>query len=330
MYYEIQNIEPFNDIFYRSCFFNSFFSVIQHYGKCILPYLMHDTMIYVLDGGEDVLIKSEFAFLDKAELNIILTKQGIEMCTYVKQNDIISCFHENLRNDRPVILWIDAFYIPYRKDTYQKLHWPHTVLLYGYQEKDECVYVIDHTWRENLTYEKKKLTNRHLIESYDAYLANFLLIEQEPLSCYIFEERKGYENPENIKEYSDIFRSNLLKNRLIMQQSLEALQLFTNSISFDALISNNYHADRFVEGVNSIILNKELEIYRFDKFFTHMNNWINLQKKILDKWIAIRARLLKFIFSNRQDNELCRFLAHQMKCVLQEEYAVYKLLISSI
>lgn len=335
MCHEIQNMEPFNDVFYRNCFFNSVFPVIRHYGRDILPYLMYDMTVYILYGEKDVLIKSDFTLLDGTELNIhklngTLTQQGIQMHLSERQNEIIPYLHENLGQDRPVILWIDAFYCPYRKDTYQKLHWPHTILAYGYDEDDSCVYIIDHACRENLTYQKRELKTRHLIESYDAYLSTFLSQEPEPFSCYIFSKREDFVKPADDKDAATLFRKQLLKNRFLMQQSLETLQFFSKSISLDMLVGDHHYIDRFVDGVNSIVLHKELEIYRFTKIFPHMQEWIQIQKLITNRWIVIRAKLLKTVFSKKKDHELRELLGYQMKCLLQEEYAAYRLLISNL
>lgn len=328
MNYKIQNIEPFNDTYYRSCFFNSFFSVIRHYGKNILPYLMYDITVYVL-YEEDVLLRSEFTFFEETDLDRTLTRQGIKMQTLVEQDNIIPYLYKNLRNDRPVILWIDAFYIPYRKDVYHTLHWPHSILVYGYDEGDESFYVIDHTWRESLSYEKKKLTASALAESYDAYLKMYLSSENVSESCYVFEKNREH-SMESIEEYRDIYRNCLLNHRRTIQRSLENLQLFSNSISYTSLINNIDYMKQLVEGINSIILNKDFELYRFAHFFPYLDNWFELQKKITSRWSIVRAKLLKVVFSNKKENDLSDVVASQIKSIIQEEYAGYKILMTKL
>jgi hypothetical protein len=203
-------------------------------------------------------------------------------------------------------------------------------LAYGYDEDDSSIYIIDHTWRENLAYRKRELKTRHLIEGYDAYLSTFLSQEPEPFSCYMFSKRKDFVTPEDDEDVAALFRKQLLNNRFLMQQSLETLQFFSKSISFDAIVRDHHYIDRFVGGVNSIILHKELEIYRFTRIFPHIQEWIQLQKLIADKWVVIRAILLKTVFSKREDHELQELLGYQIKCLLQEEYTAYRLLISNL
>lgn len=329
MSYKIQNIEPFNDIFYRSCFFNSFFSVIKHFGKTILPYFMYDIMVYVLCDDEEVLMKSEIVFLEEVDLHRILKHQGIDMYTTVVYNNIIPFLYENLYCDKPVILWIDAFHTSYRKDVYHKSHWPHSILIYGYDEETERFHVIDHCRKEDLLYEKKELPANELIESYNAYLQRYLLSENALESCYIFEEN-GKLSVEKIEEYTEIYRGNLIKHRRIMQESLDVLQLFSNSISYNYLINNVDYLKRFTEGISNIILNKEFELYRFNQFFPYMNQWTELQKKITSRWSIIRAKLLKLVFSNKRQNDVVDIVACQMNAIIREEYTSYKILMKNL
>ncbi len=329
MSYKIQNIEPFNDTYYRSCFFNSFFPVIKHFGKAILPYFMYDIMVYVLCDEKEVLMKSEIVFLEEVNLHRILKLQGIDMYTTVVYNNIIPFLYENLYCDKPVILWIDAFYTSYRKDVYHKSHWPHSILVYGCDKETERFYVIDHCRKEDLLYGKKELSASELFESYNAYLSRYLLAENALESCYVFEEI-GESCMENVEEYKEIYRVNLIKHRRIMQRSLDALQLFANSISYNFLINNADYLKRFTDGISNIILNKEFELYRFKQFFPYLNHWSELQKKITSRWSVIRAKLLKVIFSNKKPCDLADIVACQMKSIIQEEYICYKMLMKNL
>ena len=251
------------------------------------------------------------------------------MQTLVEQDNIIFFLYKNLRNNKPVILWIDAFYIPYRKDVYYKSHWPHSILVYGYDEGDESFYVIDHAWRESLSYEKKKLAASALMESYNSYLKRFLASENVSETCYVFDKNKEL-GIESIKEYQDIYRTCLLNHRKSIQRSLQNLQLFANSISYTSLINNINYMEQLAKGINRIILNKEFELYRFSLFFPYMKNWFELQKSITSRWSIIRARLLKVVFSNKKENDLSDVVASQIKSIVKEEYAGYKILMANL
>ena len=34
----LDNITPFNELFYKSCFYNSLFSVVTHFNKDLIPF----------------------------------------------------------------------------------------------------------------------------------------------------------------------------------------------------------------------------------------------------------------------------------------------------
>lgn len=42
----IEPIEPFNEIYYQSCLYNSLFPVIRHFQLSILPLLINDWLVY--------------------------------------------------------------------------------------------------------------------------------------------------------------------------------------------------------------------------------------------------------------------------------------------
>lgn len=57
---------------------------------------------------------------------------------------------------RPVVLWVDCYELPIRKDTFRKKHLPHTILVHGYNDCTGHFHIIEHLQMENLSYDKKQ------------------------------------------------------------------------------------------------------------------------------------------------------------------------------
>ncbi|MFB8733476.1 hypothetical protein ACEQPO_04720 [Bacillus sp. SL00103] len=45
---QISGIHPYNDLFYRGCFFNCFFPIVKLYDQEVTPYLLNDQFAYGL------------------------------------------------------------------------------------------------------------------------------------------------------------------------------------------------------------------------------------------------------------------------------------------
>lgn len=50
----LENIEPFNDIWYKNCFYSSLFPIVLYFNKTITPYLFNELYFYSYDSDEMV------------------------------------------------------------------------------------------------------------------------------------------------------------------------------------------------------------------------------------------------------------------------------------
>lgn len=150
--YEAENIEPFCDIFYIDCFYNSLFPILKKYGvdkKVILG-----SYVPVLRKDDGLGAKLEWKCAgDRRE---ILGRYGVVEMSYEEEQDICETVKAHLDMDELVIVYIDCFYEKGRYDTFMKEHWPHTILVYGYDEIEEEFSILEHTDKEKLDYADRK------------------------------------------------------------------------------------------------------------------------------------------------------------------------------
>ena len=152
------DIKPFKKLFYRGCFYNSLLSILFSYNKNINDLLLNDEIQYQFKNKKD----NEYLGIQyKAirPINVMLKGLGVDFQYSYERYDLIENLINNIDQCRPVIIWVDYFYLPYRTDTYQVVHWGETILIIGYSLKDKIFFAIDQLEKERL----KKIRSRYLI-----------------------------------------------------------------------------------------------------------------------------------------------------------------------
>ena len=146
----INQIEPFNDIFYKSCFYNSLIPILIYYGKDFMPIIVNDICVYQkkrLDSKNTTLTVGYLSQRDPFE---IIEDMGIQVSSKAESGDIIHDLVNAIKNKVPVIIWVDCYYASIRKDVYHKKHQGHTWLVYGVDEEQRVFYIIEHSIRDIL------------------------------------------------------------------------------------------------------------------------------------------------------------------------------------
>ena len=114
---EIVSINTFNDFYYKSCFYNAFFSIVNYFDKDILPILSNDVLIYHKEDNEE---NMEIKYLEIQQFINVINSVGIGVKLKFKCEDVISDIKSALCRNRFVILWIDCYYESNRKEMYLK------------------------------------------------------------------------------------------------------------------------------------------------------------------------------------------------------------------
>lgn len=298
----------------------------------ILPYLTYDVSVYTCSQESMAMqIKSEYFFIRDVQFGNIVSKQGLKMETWLRSQDVVEQIRNSISRNSLVILWVDAFHITYRKDTYHAIHWPHTLLIYGFDDGNSMFQVIDHDRRENLSYEKKTISYEEIRLSYQAYLEDFLFTENEPASFYEFRKGSGTENIISSQECLRIYKESLQDNKKILRQSLDVLRMFCNTAPYEitAAVQQPKRLESLIKGFTSVILAKDLEVYRTNLLFPEMNGVLLLQRDIAKSWLLARSRLAKVLFTNQWKQETLDFVLQKIKDAFDMEYQNYKLFFSN-
>lgn len=292
-------IEPFNDIYYYNCFYNSFFSVLKFYNKSLIPYLTRSTIYYTANPKG---ITFDMDYLIGTKFEVVLERSGIEVSSMKISSNIVEDAIASISNERPVIIWVDCFYESFRPDMYMKEHWPHTLLIYGFNQEEQLVYVIENKHRDTLSYEKRTLNFEELKNCYEGFIQN---LYRKPWSDTYMEyglilQNKAHRGEEKISvQYFEDYIKHVNNNKDSISGGIELFKDIT--YKYCEIINDkdslNEYIDTIIEGVNRIINAKLLEKYKLSLIIQNDDKCIPGIQAIIDNWCFIRSKLVRFYYS---------------------------------
>ena len=328
----LDNIQPFNEVFYKGCFFNSLFPAIRHFNKSILPVLVNDVTVYkrVAENGN---LRLSMRYLSKNSLEDVLDNMGIAIDSFSYRENLTDNITKAILLGRPVIIYVDSFYEPFRIDTYQKKHVQHSFLVYGYDYNKSVMNIIEHKHRDNLSYENRVIKYSDIKNSYEGFHMEFQSNIEIP-SYYEIQLIKSYIDKTNIdfslNECIKVLIENFVEKEEQFFYGLEQLKVFTGE--FGELVSNelilNKEVDNLIKGFNKIINVKQVEIYKISRLFGEKNNIVKIQQECLEHWNLIRAVVAKYKYSNIYRIENFGKLGEILKTIYKIEKLYYRNIVS--
>lgn len=290
----LEGIEPFNDIFYKDCFYNSFFAIAKYLNRNTDRFFANDSFVYSTRDDKSPL-NVEVEYIVAEGLISQIEKCGIKTRTVISSNDIIRDIKMALAIDRPAIVRVDCYYESIRKDTYQKKHWPHMLLVYGYDDAEQVFNIIEHTDINGLDYSKKTIRYQELIQCYIGLQSNFIVGDSYPTFLEFYIEETDFQG-ESEAQYILLLAQNMIKNKDILLQRLDRIKTFTEDVN--RVIFNEEELSQNIEHISFSLTNmlriKYTEAYRNAKLLKDeagiaetMNEIINLlrlAKNIVDKY----------------------------------------------
>ncbi|WP_162463128.1 carbamoyltransferase C-terminal domain-containing protein [Paenibacillus psychroresistens] len=324
----IENIAPFNDIYYKSCLYNSLFPAVFHFNKSIAPFLINDVIVYDITEsveGPQCLIE----YLPNKSLEEMLEDVGISYKGDRYADNLLKKVISAINQGRPVLFWVDCFDISIRADTFHKKHLPHTILVYGYDEETQILHIIEHKQSENLSYARRTIPMADIQKAYDGFHEHFHRHNPIMETYYEFYLKAGASAGQELTTQSEssLYLELLLRKLPNIQSGLEKLKLFLEWFSQQIIEKRTPsipYTTQLLEKLNSLISAKQVELYKFSLLFHNHENLKSLLKQILGDWVAIRAVIAKYYYSNKYNPELFQGLQGSLKRIYISEIEYYQ------
>lgn len=148
---KIEGVQPFNKFYLKSCYYHQLVAGLACFGISVEGIVL----------GSFVFPKKHFEIekisIPEKTLGKVLGFQN-KRCNLSKKQ--LLC---NIDKQRPIIVGVDCFYYESRPDTYQKLHDPHYVLVYGYDLDNGTLNVVDHRYKNSFEYIEKIISLDNLL-----------------------------------------------------------------------------------------------------------------------------------------------------------------------
>ncbi|TYP72395.1 beta-ketoacyl synthase N-terminal-like domain-containing protein [Paenibacillus methanolicus] len=339
----IAGIEPFNDLYYRSCLYNSMFPAVRKFGGSILPFLLNDLILYRLAETVDW-HRLEVDYESVQPLAGVLRDMGLAAEPYSDGANLIDTLRRHIGQGHPVVVWVDSYYESIRKDAYLKQHIDHTLLVYGYDEEQELFHIVEHDRRENLSYRARTLPYSELAAAAEGFADRYLFNGEHQVTHYVMRRTKeaGSELGQpsaaraEAEQLIDLTRSRFALNQLMHQgklaESMKSLRRY--AACFRHLVTDEEKlkpalAD-LVQQLNDIILAKQVEHYRLSHAFNPEDPLAALAWTVQQQWDTVRKGLVRYLYLPVYQSEAMRQLADRVDAACQAETQLRDLLLARL
>ncbi|WP_342552906.1 amino acid adenylation domain-containing protein [Paenibacillus sp. FSL R7-0652] len=291
---------PFNDVFFKVCFYNSLFPIIMQQKKSIYPFFIHHVDEYLWSDHQQFIVNGWIMCRNDTD---ILEELGVGFETKVISEDIIQDVEQSLLDARPVIIWVDAYYASIRTDAYLKKHIPHTWLIYAVDPLNQTFTIMEHKHHDNLSYEEKTISYQDLKDSYAGYIQQF---NMEAHTFYSFHNRHQpalhqlHASPEQLDHYWQTYADHLEREEARVDSSLERLE--QSADAFENLVHNPDSlfsaAEEWVTALHKLVNAKKAELYRCAQLTGSGSPLTVIREQITAEWSSIRAVLAKYVLTS--------------------------------
>lgn len=317
----LHGIQPFNDFFFKSCFFNSFFPIVKYFGGELSPYFFSDLIVY--REKEKINRKwIDMEYIPIIDFDELLSDSNINVNYKVLRSNVINEIKASINKGSPVIIWIDCFYQPIRHDTYRKKHLAHTLLIYGYDDFKKSFKIIEHARHDSLTYTTKEASYDDINNSYNGYFEH-LNKGMDVIGYYEFSKAESLSETDSLTSLAH-FHSLSMDNKEKVRAGLEQLHNFIISYSYQDYEQIDL-AKIFLEFLNNIINLKKVEKYRVSLFTEINTDLIESNENIINDWISVRAVVAKYVFSLNYRSELFEGIYKRLCSIYDDEWRIFNI-----
>ncbi|XBX10014.1 BtrH N-terminal domain-containing protein [Enterocloster clostridioformis] len=286
----INSILPFNEYFYRDCFYNSLFSVINYLEGDICDILANEIQIY--NHIPSHVLTVGITTIESEPMETILRRMNILYNRSEKGTDQKEIC-DALDQDKPVIIMVDCFEESIRAEYYKKKHFDHNLLVYGYHLEHKEFYIIEHSGKNRLDYKKRVIPIETVLKASDAYILQYQSNKQDSSILYKFYHRQSWRSDREDAKVA-FCKNYLMHEEIIRNQSkeLDMLKCILSDIIADRKKLSTC-IESIVKAITVIINAKVMEKRKYELFLNHIE-LKRLMQSIINGWTIIRLNLMNY------------------------------------
>lgn len=328
----LPKIMPFTDVFYRACFYNVFFTLANYYSLESCFFMANTLILHKFDNNLNMNFGVEF--YDCQTLTEQLKNVGFMIHMHKEYSEIENMLIYSINNLRPAIIGTDCYYMSNRTDLFLKHHWPHNILVYGYDLSKEEFYVIDHDNVNSLTYGYKTISfhdTRLSVQSFDKLFYKKTGHIFAPIYFDIIHD--GNNETRFKQDYIQIkllYQNNLKEHHVKVQSSIENLEQAIEYILTIILDSTALKGaiQKLIFNLNSIINAKQSEYYFYSKMFSDHTRLLKKRMIILEQWISLRNIVEKYRITGFYNASSFLGVRERLRVIVVDEKKSIELILS--
>lgn len=293
---KLTGIMPFNEVFYRDCFYSSLFSVLKYFNCDILGFFLNDLIMYKASPGK--WLRADIEYIPIQSVKELLEDLNVDCVDCMECKNIIDAIQESLNDSMPIIVKVDCFYEPIRKDLYWIEHLDHNLLVYGYNNSEETFNILEHNNRNSLRYKYETISYSSMQEASDGYRKHFGYL-MEPMYMKFYKSsqitgKKIYRQEYYLSRYITRY----LEKRVEIMESMDYLLNLKDRLVMTLQNQNllEQYADELLDFVTVIITAKKIEQYRIANIFRD-EKLQNIMKSIVNDWTFVRLSIFNYKYS---------------------------------
>lgn len=295
MKYCINQITPFDKIWYRDCIYHAILSGISAFGIDGSAFFCQNIYQCFMENDQ---IKIRMPY--RKDMDETLNSVGVyRKKIYVsgsEKNQII----EELKSGHPVIIPVDKFDLPLNKDTYGKLHVKHYVLVYGIDTDENIFYIVENKYQNSYKFSEKVIQISELLNAQTGFFREF---EKEE-KIYYFSLEKGKTGVKsNRKQFQEEMYRHLKETESEKEKELCCISQFRKQV--ERVSWEKEQLESWITMCNDIIVNRKLQFFAIKELLGDSYEYdLNKYKKITKKWESIRLILSRCIFQMKIDESV--------------------------
>lgn len=186
----------------------------------------------------------------------LIRSEGIELSSKRISDTLMEDIERCISQGQPVIVWVDCYHEPHREDTYNKTHWPHSLLIYGYDRRRFVCNVVEHDGIQSLNYRCMEMSYSDIENAYYGYVDQFLAVEDHDTFWIL----RRLDSPDNTSEKEWKERYQTARRLLSAQAGTEHAVVDKTVRRLDCVMRDESltaaHADIMIAGLTEIINGK--------------------------------------------------------------------------
>lgn len=319
MFYS-KEIQPFNEVFFYNCTHSCLFSILSANNGDYREFMVSSIPYFSVRGDkDDSWFLTRLKFMKEHEA--IINKQGFSIEKKDYDENIVDFLHKKLRENCPVIVSVDCFELDYRQDLYKIECWPHSILIYDYDEENNVFKVIDQPNRDDVIFECYCIGSNQLKKAIKLYWENSKNNEMYSSDIAIaFCCNSTYCKRENIELFTEWKKNRLINDAIIMDGISRVESIIAEMVSTLANIESDDKGagDNLLSGLNDVVKQKKWE-QLFIADIVGKKEKYSIINEIYDGWVSVRKHAGLIILSKRVRKKSLINFEEKIKYVLKLE-----------